>query len=366
MTKASPLYEKIDIKKLEKSQVEITGQIPADEFAKYRAQALKHINEEVSIKGFRKGKVPEQTLISQVGIMPILEEMAELALSKAYPHIVIDNKIDAIGRPEIKITKMAEGNPLEFNIVTTVVPEVKLPDYKAISKKVSAKKDEPVTVTEKEVEEAITEVRKSRVDHSNHSHESLSKEDHDKLVEESMPELNNEFVQGLGDFTDVEDFKTKLRENIKSDKERKNLDKKRSELIEELVSGSTIDLPDILVQSELSRIESQFIYDLEQVGIPLDDYLKHIKKTIDGLRKEWTPQAEKKAKVQLILNTIAKEENIVPDQKRVEQEASFILAQHKDADLERVKVFVETMLTNEKVFEMLEGKESAAKETKDK
>jgi len=56
--------------------------------------------------------------------MTIFEEMAELALPTSYVDILIDNKIDAIGKPEVHITKLAKGNPLEFKAVTAVVPEI--------------------------------------------------------------------------------------------------------------------------------------------------------------------------------------------------------------------------------------------------
>ncbi len=100
-----------EIKKLDKSRVEISGSIPAEVWEKFRAQALKSINQSISIDGFRKGNIPENILISKVGEMAILEEMAELALPKAYVDILIDNKIDAIGKPEIHVTKLAKGNP---------------------------------------------------------------------------------------------------------------------------------------------------------------------------------------------------------------------------------------------------------------
>ena len=89
----------IEIKKLEKSRVEITASIDKDYFKTFRNQALSNINNEITIDGFRKGKIPENILIQKVGEMTILEEMAELALSKAYPEIIIKEKIEAIGRP---------------------------------------------------------------------------------------------------------------------------------------------------------------------------------------------------------------------------------------------------------------------------
>ena len=129
----------ITIKKLEGSRVEITGTVPADVFSSFRSKALQNINDQVTIDGFRKGKVPENILVSKVGEMAVLEEMAELALAKTYPQIIVAEKIDAIGQPEISITKIAAGNPLEFKAVTTVLPEIKLGDYKKIAKKEMAK-----------------------------------------------------------------------------------------------------------------------------------------------------------------------------------------------------------------------------------
>src|SRR3989344_1054307 len=169
-----------EIKKIEKSRVEITGVISIEEFEKFRNQALKNINEEVTIDGFRKGKVPENILISKVGEMTILEEMAQLAIKEAYPKIIIDEKIDAIGQPEVHITKIAKGNPLEFKIITAIVPEVKLGDYKKISKEEKSKKSEITEVTEKEVSDAILNIRRSRADHSGHDHEKMSAAEHEK------------------------------------------------------------------------------------------------------------------------------------------------------------------------------------------
>ncbi|NDE68227.1 trigger factor family protein, partial [bacterium] len=209
----SKIYSDISVKKLPKSQVEITGKIAADALESFRAKALKNINDEVTIDGFRKGNVPEKILIAKVGDMTILEEMAELALSTAYPSIVVEEKIDAIGRPEIGITKLAKDNPLEFKIVTTVIPDITLADYKKVAADENKKAEEKATkektneVTDAEVEDAIKRIRTSHAAH-NHKHEdgddhsSLSKEEHDKLLEAEMPPLDDEFVKTVGDFKD--------------------------------------------------------------------------------------------------------------------------------------------------------------------
>jgi FKBP-type peptidyl-prolyl cis-trans isomerase (trigger factor) len=353
--KIGKLASMTKITKLDKSRVEIEGSIPAEKFESFRKKALSNINEEVKIDGFRKGKVPEAMLIAKVGEMAILEEMAQLAISEAYPKIVVEEKIDAIGHPEVNITKIAAGNPLEFKIITAVVPETKLGDYKKIAKEENSKKVEVGEVTEKEIDDAILNIRRSRVDHSAHAHDSkMTPEEHDKLVDASLPEVTDEFVQSLGKFKDVAEFREKIKWMLAEEKVEKNRDKRRIALSDKLIETSTIDLPDLLVESEMRRIEAQFGDDIARMGVTLEDYVKHANKTIEDLRKDWRPHAEKKAKLQLILNKIATDEKITVDQKEIEAEVKHIVEHYKDADTERAAVYAETVLTNEKVFKFLE------------
>lgn len=350
-------YEKLVTKNLDKSRVEISASIPAEVWEENRAKALKNLNDSVIIDGFRKGMVPENILINKVGQNTINEEMAELALSKAYLDILIDNKIDAVGRPQVQITKLASGNPLEFKATTAVVPTVKLPDYKKIAEKeTKADAKNEIKVEEKDLEDAILKIRKSRVSHEGHDHEKMTPEEHEKAILDSLPEFNDEFVRSLGDFKDVEDFKTKVREMIGQNKRDEAREKLRIKIADALLDATTIELPEIMIESELDRTQAQFSGDIEKMGVKLEDYLKHAKKSLEEIRKEWTPHAEKKAKLQLILNAIADTEKIKPDPKEIEDEVKHIIEHYKDADRERASTYAETVLTNEKVFRMLEGK----------
>jgi len=344
------------IKKLDGSRVEIVGNIAAEVWGKYRAEAIKHINEHIAVDGFRKGLVPENILIAKVGEMAVLEEMAELALSKAYLDIIIENKIDSIGKPEIQVTKLAKDNPLEFKIITAVVPEVKLPDYKKLAQKEVAKQNkDDVKVTDKDIDDAILRIRKTHASHEGHDHEKMSKEEHEKAIEASMPELTDEFVKKLGDFNDVPDFRTKLSAMLAEEKVATAKDKLRVSIADAIAAETRVELPDIMIESELHRTEAQFSADIERMGIKIDDYLKHAGKSMEDIRKEWRPHAEKKAKLQLILNAIAVAENVKPEKKEVEEEVDHILEHYKDADREHAAVYAETVLTNEKVFQFLES-----------
>lgn len=360
---------KITVNKLPKSEVEIEGEIEADVFEAYFNKALKRIGENLEIDGFRKGKVPENVLLSKVPEAQILGEMAELALSEHYPKILEEEKIDAISRPEISITKLARKNPLGFKIKTAVMPEMTLPDYKKIAKKVidgvtdEEKKTEP---TDKEVEDTIMDIRKSRApkihmaEEAEHVHKEGEEHDHaheTKAPEGATPELppmNDEFVQALGPFKDVADFTEKLKENIKLEKENQLKEKTRLKIVEKIIDDLKVELPEILVEVELNKILYRMESDITQMGLKFEDYLKHLNKTTEDLRKEFRIDAEKKAKLGLVLNKIAETEKIVADPEQVAQEVAQILEHYKDADPERAQMHAENVLTNEKVFQFLE------------
>ena len=355
---AQKAYESATLKKLDGSQIEITGSVSTEVLEKARPQALKEINNSINIDGFRKGMVPENVLVAKVGEMAILEEMAEIVLSKAYLDIIIDNKVAAIGKPTTQITKLAKGNPLEFKITTAVIPEITLPDCKKIAKEQIKKSPAgEAEVTDKDIDDAILKIRKSHASHEGHDHEKMTPEEHEKAIEAALPELTDDFVKKLGDFSDVPDFRTKLSAIIAEQKRDEAKEKLRLRIADAISEATKVELPEILIESELDRTESQFSADIERMGVKLDDYLKHAKKTLEEIRKEWRPHAEKKAKLQLILNAISDKENIKPEPSQVEEEVNHIVEHYKDADRERATTYAETVLTNEKVFNWLETAE---------
>lgn len=349
---------KISVKKLPKSEVEIEGEIDSEIFESYFDKALKKLGENLKLDGFRKGKIPKAVMLSNIPEINILEEMAELALSEYYPKIIADEKIDAISRPEVSILKLARHNPLNFKIKTAVLPEIKLPDYKKTSQKIISEiteEEKNTEVSDEDLDNTIMDIRKSRapkVHMAEHEHKEGEEHEH---PEPELPELNDEFVQALGPFKDVADFKAKLKENIKLEKENQLKEKTRLKIIEKIIEESVLEVPEILIEVELDKILYKMESDITQMGLKFEDYLKHLNKTIADLRKEFRNDGEKKAKFALILNEIAKMEKIVADPELVAKEVAHILEHYKDADPERAQMHAENVLTNEKIFQFLES-----------
>jgi FKBP-type peptidyl-prolyl cis-trans isomerase (trigger factor) len=352
-------YKILGSKVLPDSEVEIECEIEAETVAGHRAKAIAKFQKDVSLPGFRPGHVPEAMLVKHVGEFSLYQEMAEMAINDAFPDILAETKTNYITMPQIQLTKIAEKNPVIFKILGPVMPEIKLANYKKIAEKENKEKAEPVEATDKELDETIEEIRKNYA-LKNHTHPtsqgsdgaSAEKCDHDNLP---LPELNEEWVKKLGGFATVEDFKNRIKESIKKEKEFKAKDKKRLSILEKIIADSKITMPKILVENELRKMQAQFEDDIARAGLKVEDYLKHLKKTPEDLKKEWAPDAEKRAKVQLIITKIALDEKIEADPEVIKKEVENLLKTYKDATEDRTKAYVEMMLTNEKVLEWLEN-----------
>lgn len=360
------------VEELPNSEVKITGELPYAELQSERTAAVTALGKNVELDGFRKGHVPTPVLEKHLGEMAIVGEMAERAIAHAYPLILEAHDIDAIGHPRIEVTKIAPDNPLAFTATVAVVPAIGLPDYEAIAKDIN--KDRPSDeVTDGELADKITEIQKQKRAYDRmqelataqtekaEGEEKESMEDIRKKVDEEqdapLPELTDEYVKTLGQpgqFETVEDFKTKLREHIEIEKKTDNAAKHRAAITDAIIEKTELALPKVLLDSELAQMWAQMTDDIERNNLKMDDYLAHIKKTKDELFKEWEPAAEKRAKLQLVLNEIARVREMKPDEKEVEAQATQLLEQFKDADKHRVTLYVASMVLNEMVMKELE------------
>lgn len=337
----------------EASEIEIKGEIHTEAFESHRDHVLKELAAEMEIDGFRKGHVPLHIAEQKIPEMVILEEMAQHAINEAYPKMLDEEKIDAIGRPAVQLTKIAKGNPLGFIIKTAVMPEVTLPDYKKIAEEKGKKVS--IEVTDKEVEDTIENIRKSRAPRIPHEHK--EGDDHTNHEDEigPLPELTDEFVQSLGDFKTVDDFKIKLKANIALEKENHEKEKNRVEILEGILEKTEVSIPQILIEQELDRMLYRMKSDIAQMGLSYDDYLKYMGKSEEAMRKEFENDAKKRVQMELIIGEIAHKENIKPDEKKRDEQVTELLNMYKEADQERTRAYVESMLVNEQTLAFLES-----------
>ncbi|OIO07873.1 trigger factor [Candidatus Falkowbacteria bacterium CG_4_9_14_3_um_filter_36_9] len=151
---------KVEKKDLGKSQMELTVELTVDEFKPYIVKGAEKVSQEIKINGFRPGKIPYAVLKDKIGEMSLLEEGARIAINKTVDKAIMDNMGGRVpvGQPEVNITKLAPGNPLEYKVVMAILPEVKLGNYKNLK----IKKNE-IKADDKEADKAIDYLLESRV-----------------------------------------------------------------------------------------------------------------------------------------------------------------------------------------------------------
>jgi trigger factor len=182
------------------------------------------------------------------------------------------------------------------------------------------------------------------------------------VQERQLPEMNDEFAKGLGKFETLEDLKKSIREGLEKESEQKQKETKRTALVDALVQHLEVDLPDVLVHQELHQMLAGFAQQLQMMGMEMEKYLEHMKKTREELEKEWEPQAIKRVKSSIAVAEVAKQEEIEPSAEDIEQEMNKTLTQYKgvkdaekNVDMGRLYEYSKSILVSEKVFSHLEN-----------
>ena len=309
------------VETLPQSEAEITGEITLSFLDLCRKEAIDTLGKTASLPGFRKGHVPEEMLVKQIGEMAILEESAEVALGKEYAHIIEGAKLSVIGRPSVSITKLAPGVPLEFKIRVALEPKFDLPNYQKIAKDIAEEPEDNKEI-DKEVAGIVKELKERKIE---------PKLEEGKTLEEM------------------------IKENLLKEKEHRTKEKRRIKIIEKLIAETKMEVPNVLIESELSKMISQFTEDVTRSGMKWGDYLKKVKKSEEDLRKEWREKALERAKAELVTTRIAEVEKIEPKTEEVEHETKHLLEHYPDADPLRARIYIYTQLRNQKVLEFLEA-----------
>ena len=416
------------IKDLPKSQKEISVEISVEEMEKFMNDALDKLAKNVKLDGFRDGKVPKDVAKKRLSDDAVLAEANQLAIQSSYFEIIKENELNPLGQPKVEITKSAQGNPLEYKIVISIMPEIKLGDYKTVFGKMEVKK-----IDDETVEQEIKTLQKKKASYLT-KNEAAEKDDRveidfetrvegvkleggesknhplvigqgkfvpgfeDKIIgmkkdEEkefdlvfpenykkdlagkkasfkvkinlvqkvNLPEINDEFAKGLGKFENVEDLKKNIKKGMTIEEEGKAKEKLRSELIDQVVEKTIVEIPEIMIESELTNMVNEFKNNITQGGIEFEEYLKNVNTNLEKLKLEWRPMAEKRTKTGLVMREISVQEEIKISDEEIEQKVNETLKFYpneeelrKNMDIEKFKDHMAGVVMNEKVFEILE------------
>jgi len=156
-----------------------------------------------------------------------------------------------------------------------------------------------------------------------------------EIKEKELPEINDDFIKKFGNYNNVDEFKEAIKENLKNRAENINKNNYERELINKVAEASEVKVPDVLIDREVDYMIKTLEDDLKTKNITMEDYLKNINADQNKLKKEYRIVAEKRVKQELVIDKIAKEQNIEIKEEEVKKKIEEIA---KDIKQDPVKV----------------------------
>ena len=145
----------LTVEKLEKNMAKLTITVPAADFSEAVKKAYNKQKKQISVPGFRKGKVPQAYVEKMYGAEIFYEEAANICMEESYPVALDECELDIVSRPEIDVTQIEKGKDFIYTATVAVKPEVTLGEYKGVE--VEA---QDTTVTDEDVQAELLNVQK--------------------------------------------------------------------------------------------------------------------------------------------------------------------------------------------------------------
>lgn len=287
------IQEKLE--KLPSKTYRITVTVPAAEIEKAKESALKEMQKETEVKGFRKGKAPLEMVRKELGEDRILEHASRHFLTDAYVEAVKKHALKPFIDPKVTILKAPAGGDWEVRYEVAEAPEItKLPDYRQIAKEIRANdKKEDIWVPGKEADK----------------------------------------------------------------KEEKSADKKRSErlqkIFDRLIRESELEISPLIMDLEVGRRLANVYDEIKQLGLSVQEYLQAKKETQESLRKKTEQEIADIYKSEFILDRISELEKITVDEKDLAKVLESAKNEQEKARLQENSYFYSRLLRKQKTLDFL-------------
>ena len=160
-----------------------------------------------------------------------------------------------------------------------------------------------------------------------------------EIKTKELPEVDDEFVQDVSDKETLEEYKEELRETVGkrlADEAEKDVDDKIAEKLMELVQG---EIPEAMYENQTNEMIRDFENRLRSQGLDMDTYMRYMGMDVNALKDMYRTDAEKRVKLRLALETIAKKENIEVTEADLDEEYGKLAETYK-MDVDNVKAAI--------------------------
>ena len=379
----------LTVENLEKNMAKLTITVPAAEFTEAMKDSYNKQKNQISIPGFRKGKVPQAYIEKMYGPEMFYEDAANTCMENSYPGALDECGLDVVSRPEIDVVQMEKGKDFIYTATVAVKPEVTLGDYKGVEiEKVD------VEVTDEDVQAELLNVQKQNArnipvedraakmddevtidfegfidgeafeggkgenyqlklgSHSfidtfedqivgknigdefdvnvtfpeNYQAEDLAgkpavfKCKLNGIKETELPELDDEFASEVSEFDTLDEYKADIKETLKVKKEKAAKNTKEGLVIDQIIEKATMDIPAPMVETTKEQMMNEFAQQISYQGLSIEQYFQFTGMTKEKFMETATPEAERRIKSRLVLEAIAKTEDIQVSEDELNEE----------------------------------------------
>ena len=136
---------------------------------------------------------------------------------------------------------------------------------------------------------------------------------------QELPELDDEFAKDVSEFDTFEEYKADVAKKLREANKAKAKQEMEDSIIDKVVEGTEIDIPEVMIENSIEGSLRDFATQLSYQGLDFKQYLQYTGSTVDSIKEQFRPDAEKKVKTSLVLEKIAKTENIEATDKDVDE-----------------------------------------------
>ncbi len=371
------------VETLNPTRVKLTVEVPFEELKPSLDAAYKKIGQQVTIPGFRKGKVPAMVIDQRVGREAVLLEAVNDALPALYLQGLQDNNLTPLGQPELDLDEVEDGVPLNFSAELDVKPEITLPVYDGLEAEV-----DDISVGDDEVEEQIESLRErfgtltpverpaadgdfvtidlsaandgepieeaqatgmsyqvgrgtmlegldealagmAADDEKTFPSTLVGGEFRDQVVdvtvkvtavkEQELPQLDDEFAQTASEFDSMDELRAVLRDRATRSARIEQASSARDVVLEQVLAMVEIPLPEAVVAEELKSRRDSIVEQLSYAGLTEADYLESEGQSEEEFAAELEKRVRDAMASQFLLDEIANAEALGVDESELTQ-----------------------------------------------
>ena len=141
-----------------------------------------------------------------------------------------------------------------------------------------------------------------------------------EIKEKQIPEIDDEFATEVSEFDTLDEYKADVKAKIKEQKENEGKQKKEDQAVEKAVANAAMEIPEAMIDEQVRQMVNEFAQNMQYQGISFEQYCQITGMTLEKIQEETRPQAVKRIETRLVLEAIAKAENIEVTEERLDEE----------------------------------------------